>query len=256
MIKFFRKIRRQLMEEKKLGNYLLYAVGEILLVVIGILIALAINNGNENRITRAKEQVYLSGLSEEFQSSQLKLEELMRVNKKIYESAEQIVGYISDQNSTPTEREFSTLLYQSFAFDISFNPNNALLREMINSGSLKDISNAELRKRLANWLSFLEDITKQEHEQNIQRERVIDLFRTSEHSIRTIFDLTNSSGNEPAPSAEKPYISNLNLLQSTEFENNLLMFLITSQSTEVSHYQPLLRELEVILELIGSEVKD
>lgn len=256
MIKFFRKIRRQLIEQKKLGNYLLYAIGEIFLVVIGILIALAINNGNENRITRAKEQVYLSGLSEEFQSSQLKLEELMRVNKKIYESAEQIVGYISDQNSTPTEREFSTLLYNSIAFDIYFNPNNALLREMINSGSLKDISNAELRKRLANWLSFLEDITKQEHDQNIQRERVIDLFRTSENSIRTIFDLTNSSGNEPIPPDKKHYISNLNLLNSTEFENNMLIFLLTSQSTEASHYQPLLQELDVILELLLQEIEE
>jgi len=49
MIKFFRKIRRQLLTENRFSKYLLYAIGEIVLVVIGILIALQINIWNENR---------------------------------------------------------------------------------------------------------------------------------------------------------------------------------------------------------------
>lgn len=50
MIKFFRKIRQQLISENQMGKYLKYAIGEIVLVVIGILIALQINNWNENRL--------------------------------------------------------------------------------------------------------------------------------------------------------------------------------------------------------------
>ncbi len=49
MIKFFRKIRQNLLMENKTGQYLKYALGEIILVVIGILIALSINNWNEHR---------------------------------------------------------------------------------------------------------------------------------------------------------------------------------------------------------------
>ncbi|MGS2727548.1 DUF6090 family protein [Psychroserpens sp. BH13MA-6] len=49
MIKFFRKIRHNLLSEGKTGKYLKYAIGEIILVVIGILIALQINNWNENQ---------------------------------------------------------------------------------------------------------------------------------------------------------------------------------------------------------------
>ena len=49
MIKFFRKIRQKLLSENKFSKYLVYAIGEIVLVVIGILIALQINNWNENR---------------------------------------------------------------------------------------------------------------------------------------------------------------------------------------------------------------
>lgn len=55
MIKFFRTNRQEMLTENKFTKYLLYAIGEIVLVVIGILIALSINNWNENKKTKAKE---------------------------------------------------------------------------------------------------------------------------------------------------------------------------------------------------------
>jgi hypothetical protein len=58
MIKFFRKIRQNLLMENKTGKYLKYAIGEIILVVIGILIALQINNWNENQKLETKTQAY------------------------------------------------------------------------------------------------------------------------------------------------------------------------------------------------------
>ena len=60
MIKFFRKIRQQLVTENKFSKYLLYAIGEIVLVVIGILIALQINNWNEYQKERKSERLLLS----------------------------------------------------------------------------------------------------------------------------------------------------------------------------------------------------
>ena len=59
MIHLFRRIRQQYFRKNKLNKYLLYAVGEIILVVIGILIALQINNRNELRKDRQAEKVYL-----------------------------------------------------------------------------------------------------------------------------------------------------------------------------------------------------
>ena len=70
MIKFFRKIRYDLMEKNKTGKYLKYAIGEIILVVIGILIALQINNLNNNKQQRNIEQGYLLSLQTEFNASQ------------------------------------------------------------------------------------------------------------------------------------------------------------------------------------------
>jgi len=59
MFKIFRKIRQKLLSDNKSIKYLLYAIGEILLVVIGILIALQINNSNDYKKQRQKEIVYL-----------------------------------------------------------------------------------------------------------------------------------------------------------------------------------------------------
>ena len=66
MIKFFRKIRQQLIQQNKMGKYFKYAIGEIILVVIGILIALQINNWNENRKKIDQGQVLMQELIEEF----------------------------------------------------------------------------------------------------------------------------------------------------------------------------------------------
>jgi len=64
MIKFFRKIRYDLMEKNKTGKYFKYAIGEIVLVVIGILIALSINNWNEDRKNRKLITAYKKNLIE------------------------------------------------------------------------------------------------------------------------------------------------------------------------------------------------
>ena len=67
MIKFFRKIRQKLLAENRFSKYLIYAIGEIVLVVIGILIALQINNWNKNRIDYSKQQKYLIGLKNDLE---------------------------------------------------------------------------------------------------------------------------------------------------------------------------------------------
>ena len=254
MIKLFRKIRQNLLTENKFSKYLIYAIGEIVLVVIGILIALAINNSNQNRIILEKEQTYLNGLKEEFQISKIKLSKLIEVNKRNYGGAKKLLEYISNKNEPPTEKQFSELLFSTFSSDISFNPNNSLLNEIINSGSLKDISNTNLRTQLTNWVSTIEDVSNQENELGIQREKVLDIFRINDHSLRTIFDLTGVTREMGLQKMEQN-ISNLELLNSRKFENNVLMFILTTKAMEKAHYEPLMEDLNSILELIKSELK-
>ena len=85
MIKFFRQIRRNLIEKGKTGlpeqrvrtgKYLKYAIGEIILVVIGILIALQINNWNEHRKTRATEIIFLKNIKADLELNLVSLDAL------------------------------------------------------------------------------------------------------------------------------------------------------------------------------------
>ncbi|MBN4085537.1 hypothetical protein JYT89_04250 [Flavobacteriaceae bacterium AH-315-B10] len=69
MIKFFRRIRQNMIKENKVSKYMLYAIGEIVLVVVGILIALSINNWNQQRIENKKELVLLQQLLEDFNAN-------------------------------------------------------------------------------------------------------------------------------------------------------------------------------------------
>ncbi len=87
MIQLFKKIRRQHLGKNRIGKYLLYAIGEILLVVIGILIAVAINNGNEQKKRDALLDAYLTSLMQELQQDIINLnkskESLSRKRKSI-----------------------------------------------------------------------------------------------------------------------------------------------------------------------------
>jgi len=68
MIKFFRQIRQNLLSEDKTGKYLKYATGEIVLVVIGILIALQLNNANEKSKLNLQGKIYTQSLIAELKS--------------------------------------------------------------------------------------------------------------------------------------------------------------------------------------------
>ncbi len=87
MIKFFRKIRQQMLTENKFSKYLLYAIGEIILVVIGILIALQINTWNEGRKLANQETLYLNRLLSDNQqdiiSFSKSIKDLEKGNKSI-----------------------------------------------------------------------------------------------------------------------------------------------------------------------------
>lgn len=97
MIKFFRKIRQQLLSENKFRKYFTYATGEIILVVIGILIALQINNLNEDRKLRDAEQVLLLQLRQEFNSNLSQLNQKIKMRDIMISSANRLLLMIDDK---------------------------------------------------------------------------------------------------------------------------------------------------------------
>ncbi|MFZ0489526.1 MAG: DUF6090 family protein [Salegentibacter sp.] len=254
MLGFLRHLRKKLLQKNKFSSYFLYATGEVFLIVIGILIALAINNWNQNRLARNQERFYLEGLKTEFEQSRYKLQQLIEVNRLNYQESIKIAGFVGKEQAKPKEQEFSRLLYNSFSYEIAYNPNNSLLNELINSGSLKNISNPELRKHLTSWDSWISGVHQQEQNLREQREKILDIFRGNTGSIRTILDHSGISTKKMGLENPGNFGSNLEVLELKEFENNLLLFILTAMATESSHYEPLLEETNSILGLLEAEI--
>ena len=157
MFKFFRRIRHQLLLKAKLRKYLIYAVGEIVLVVIGILIALQINNWNSKRKEISKEQVILAQLKDEYTSNLKQLEEKMEMRDRIISSGLILLQYIDN----PAEVTSDSLIFHfsNIIFDPTFDP---IQNDLISSGNIRLIRNDKLRQLLSNWTSDIIAVQEQE----------------------------------------------------------------------------------------------
>ena len=142
MIKFFRKIRQNLLSEGKTGKYLKYAFGEIILVVIGILIALQINNWNQNSKERNVEQEYLVSLNEEFNYNLIELEKMIKRNGFNADNALELSNLMGPDNPSITENEFADLApfnVKKHLVKIKIYNRNRMDSEYFNESDLKDI---------------------------------------------------------------------------------------------------------------------
>ncbi len=112
MINFFRKLRQQLIVENRFSKYLIYALGEIVLVVIGILIALQINNWNENRKDLARAHHVLTNLSEEIRQDSIYFNNVYNAEKDIFLNAAEVLFNL--HSSKFNSKEIDSLVGTSF----------------------------------------------------------------------------------------------------------------------------------------------
>ncbi len=158
MISLFRKIRQNLLLKGKITSYLKYAIGEILLVVIGILIALQINNWNEIRKNQRERIVILnnlkSELTEDFTMLTYTIERLER--RKVF--ADYLYHLIT--NETKSEGIDSTVIVNALmrsGYIYKFVPSFAVYNEIQNSGKLNLIKPDSIKKQLAIYKSRVEE---------------------------------------------------------------------------------------------------
>lgn len=158
MIKFFRKIRQNLIMENNTGKYFKYAIGEIVLVVVGILIALQINNWNEDNKDRHLENTYLNRLAEDLEKDLVDLD--IEINKRL-DKAEvdkkmtlDLAGINYQLKRGIKEEEMNGILFVW----AQFYPNNNTYLELLSTGNLNLIKNDSIKNALfelnKKWLAL------------------------------------------------------------------------------------------------------
>jgi hypothetical protein len=171
MIKFFRKIRQKMLTENKFSKYLLYAIGEIMLVVIGILIALQINNSNELKKERAIEINYLKNLKADLVIelennkgfSQYRFEKVKSCNKLLNTEIPKTIEDVRDY----TDQYENVFMWHSFV------PNNNTFKELLGSGNLSLIKNDTIKNALLELDNFYADISGGEHHMRREYEKYL-----------------------------------------------------------------------------------
>ena len=183
MIKFFRKIRQQLLTENKFSKYLLYAIGEILLVVIGILIALSINNWNQEQKQEAQEINFLKSLQTDL-SNDLEYfnKEIERTSSAAKDQKNFISKIYEKQETIENVRALFTLLDLDTKHLTIQNPTYL---ELISSGNLNIFRNEKLKLSLINYYRISEELGKRINEYNlVSVEYMLDMDRTARNNIK------------------------------------------------------------------------
>ena len=144
MIKFFRKIRQKLLSENKFNKYLIYAIGEIILVVIGILIALQVNNLNERRIASDQSKTYLKNLDAEINQNILIIESVGENLQSLADISHYYHSKLFDISTEVNDTVISNFILKINPI-VTFNPSQTVLKDFISSGYLKDIKDEKLK---------------------------------------------------------------------------------------------------------------
>ena len=131
MTPFFRKIRKHLADDNKPIKYLRYAIGEIVLVVIGILIALSINNWNEQRKSRLQEVNILTKLNTDLKANLIEIEGLKDLTEKRIKASQTILNYFEEHKAIDDSLKHSFELINN---DDLFNNANTTYKYIENQG--------------------------------------------------------------------------------------------------------------------------
>ena len=246
MIKFFRKIRQNLLSENKFSKYLLYAIGEIILVVIGILIALQINNWNENqKIEKTTEDYYTKLLDDQNNDiiyTQSIIEEFSNQQKEYN-------NYISSYDKkglTPIKAYEQVSKLALIYSPITFNTNT--IESLQNSGDIGLIP-SHIRNKLMNLRRL----------QNITIKRFEDTSKGSQDITQKLSALLGSTTlpkrlvNQPKM---KEFLNiNGNLKELILVYEGIHRWKSVSQLESIDRLENMQKEIVIIIELINKELK-
>jgi len=259
MIKFFRKIRQNVLSEGKTGKYFKYAIGEIVLVVIGILIALSINNWNDQRKEDIKEQAMLKRLQKEFISNKEQLLDKIQLRNNLIESCRQLLeNFDKPENATRD----SIVVYLSTIQPTTFDP---IQNDLVSSGNIEILKDEELKQLLVNWSTDVIQLQEVEqmffrfceqriypylNEIDIQRDVAYTLWEDAPKNLLESKQVKNF-----IPGKSKLITRTTNeLLRDSKLEGKIAWSLTLNMFNN-QESQTLMKRINRILEVLDSQIK-
>ncbi|MCJ7466437.1 MAG: DUF6090 family protein [Maribacter sp.] len=254
MINFFRKIRQRLLTENKASKYLLYAIGEIVLVVIGILIALQINNWNQQRIAFEDEQVLLKILKIDFTNRLKELEFLNTGRQNAVNTIEQLMFLGENPPEFYKEYIIDSLLATATT-TYRFNEKFSTMDMLFNSGKINTLSNDSLKFSLSNWPTLVEEMLEEQRLIVTNYEEIVKVLDkyVSLRDILQRFSWSNYEMPKISPGTVKKDYQGL--LKNRSFENLLaskrFLLIINIYDAKI-----IIKETKKIIQLLDNDIKE
>lgn len=157
MIKFFTKIRQNLLSEGKTGKYLKYAAGEIILVVIGILIALQLNEWNDHRKQLKLEKEYYCRLLDDVSLDKEQIQNLKQLAKERLVASNQSVRLLLNDSSKKMEIGTQISLSGKAIYS-DFEPNNSAYEDLKSGANLNIISDKSIVRFLNHYFNRVQEL--------------------------------------------------------------------------------------------------
>lgn len=187
MIKIFRQIRKSLLEQNQMGKYFKYAIGEILLVVIGILIALQVNTWNENKKNTKTERSYLEGIVSNLDEDISELERTINQDTLTMSAYTSILLPFRDRDINVYSKKF---IYEIglAQFVNQFNGNSIVFEDMKSSGKINFIQSDALRFAILEYYNLSSSVIQNHITNNNLISKLKDEAFTTNLDLNSIID--------------------------------------------------------------------
>ena len=176
-------MRQDLLSKGKTRKYLKYAIGEILLVVIGILIALQVNNWNEDRKLRNEAQRIFESLNAEFRNNRKILKDRIDLLEHANKYVKAVLDLTGREESHLATINIDSIINLSLNYG-NYNPTNSSIQEIISSGKLNLIKNNQLKDNLFQWIQTLEDTDEDFKNQDLQSVTMLETYLVKKISFK------------------------------------------------------------------------
>lgn len=165
MFRFLSHIRQRLIMENRSRKYLFYMLGEVVIVIVGILIALQVDNWNQQRQERNEAHVFLERLKNEFLANRKQLVQKIEMREQALGSTRELIRFVDSPPGVFADNQIDSLLARAMPV-YTFDPSMGILNQLTSTDKLTLLQSEALNDKLSKWNSMIQDFKEDENMYN------------------------------------------------------------------------------------------